>query len=86
MRINIPPPLFTYTGGAAAVELAARSLPEMLSALEARYPGIRFRIVDEQDRIRPHIRFFVNGRPALGLGDPAGPGDEVHIIAALSGG
>lgn len=86
MKVNLPPPLFSYTGGVATVEVEATGLPGMLAAIEARYPGIRFRIVDEQDRIRPHIRFFVNGRPVTGLDAPAGPASEVHVIAALSGG
>ena len=57
-----------------------------IEALDARYPGLRHRIVDEQDRIRKHIRFFVNGEMAERLDRALGCGDEVMIVAALSGG
>ncbi|MND04412.1 ThiS family protein [compost metagenome] len=58
----------------------------MLGVLDERFPGMRHRIVDEQDRIRRHIRFFVNGEMALHLDQRLAPGDEVMIVAALSGG
>ena len=58
----------------------------LLQGLDARYPGMRHRIVDEQGRIRKHIRFFVNGEMAERLDRALGSGDEVMIVAALSGG
>jgi sulfur-carrier protein len=54
--------------------------------LDARYPGFRFRIVTEQDRIRPHIRIFVNDEQAEELMAPLDPGDRIYIVCALSGG
>jgi len=68
------------------VEGEGRSLRELLAFLDGRYPGIRFRIVDEQDQVRPHIRFFVAGEMAPTIQVPIEPGSEVHIICALSGG
>ena len=62
------------------------TLGAVLDALDALYPGLRFRIVDEQDRIRPHIRFVVREEFAQTLDLPLEPGDEVQIICALSGG
>ncbi len=86
MKISIPSQLHSYTGGVAAVEGEGASLAEMLVWLDARYPGLKFRIVDEQDRIRPHIKFFVGGRLARDIGHPVGPDDTVKIVGALSGG
>jgi molybdopterin converting factor small subunit len=86
MRVFIPPPLRSYTGGRAHVELEGATLGAVLDALDARYPGLRFRIVDEQDRIRPHIRFIVREEFAHALDRPLDPGDEVQIVCALSGG
>ena len=86
MRVSVPSPLFSYTGGQRIVEVDAQSLVQMLTALDGRYPGLRHRIVDEQDRIRPHIRFFVNGDMAGTLDRALAPEDEVMIVAALSGG
>jgi molybdopterin converting factor small subunit len=59
---------------------------EVLASLDQRYPGLRFRIVTEQDTIRQHIRIFVNDKQAQALRTPVRPGDEIHIVLALSGG
>ena len=86
MQVLIPSPLHSYTGGRSEVEAAGKTLAEVLAHLDVRYPGIRFRIVDEQDRIRPHIKFFVAGELAASIAQPIRKGDEVQIICALSGG
>jgi hypothetical protein len=86
MRVYIPSPLYSYTGGESEVEGAGRSLAELLADLEGRYPGLRFRIIDEQEQVRPHIRFFVGGEMASSIQHPIGAGEDVHIICALSGG
>jgi molybdopterin synthase sulfur carrier subunit len=86
IRVLIPSPLFSYTGGQRQVEAEGKSLAGLLEALDARYPGMRHRIVDEQDCIRKHIRIFVNGEMADRLDHPLGSGDEAMIVAALSGG
>lgn len=85
MRILIPTPLRSYTG-AREVEAAGGSLSEILLELDRRYPGFRFRMVDEQDRVRPHIRVFVNGEQVFDLQRSLQPSDAVHIVQALSGG
>ena len=85
MVVMIPTPLRSYTGGASAVEASGGSLAAVLESLDRSYPGIRFRVVDEQDRIRPHIKFFVDRELADSLDAPVGDA-EVHIICALSGG
>lgn len=59
---------------------------EMLAEIERRYPGFRFRIIDEQDGIREHIKIFVNGKPVDSICAPLQAGDTVHIMCALSGG
>jgi molybdopterin synthase sulfur carrier subunit len=86
IRVFIPSPLFSYTGGQKQIEAAGESLAVLLQTLDQRYPGMRHRIVDEQDRVRKHIRFFVNGESATQLDQALRPGDEVMIVAALSGG
>ncbi len=81
----IPTPLRSYTG-AGQVEASGATLGAVLRDLDRRYPGIRFRMVDEQDRIRPHIRIFVNGEQEVDLARATGPADDVAIVQALSGG
>lgn len=85
MRVLIPSALVSYTGR-SHVEASGRTLGEVLGDLDQRYPGIRFRMVDEQDRIRRHIRVFVNADQVLDLGRSLEAGDEVVIVQALSGG
>jgi len=84
--VRIASPLHSYTSGAATVEGRGSTLAEVLSDLEQRFPGIRFRMIDEQSRIRPHLRLFVNSEEARDLSAPVGGGDTVHVICALSGG
>jgi molybdopterin synthase sulfur carrier subunit len=84
--IHIASPLRSYTGGAATVTAEGATVEELLGDLERRYPGMRFRMIDEQQRIRPHIRIFVGTREARDLQLPVGPTDAVHLLCALSGG
>ena len=86
MRVLIPTPLRSYTADAAAVEAQGGTLAELASALDRQYPGIRFRIIDEQGQIRQHIKFFVNGVQARDLACTLRERDEVMIVCALSGG
>ena len=86
MRVLVPPPLHSYTGGVTRVEAEGATLAELLVDLDARYPGIRFRMIDEQDRVRPHIRLFVNAVLSPAIDRPLSATDEVQIICALSGG
>lgn len=84
--VHVASPLRSYTGGAVRVTAQGGTLAEILRDLDSRYPGMRFRMIDEQDRIRRHIRLFVNTEEATDLSAPVKGGDEVHLICALSGG
>jgi molybdopterin converting factor small subunit len=86
MRVVVPSPIASYTGRRREVEAEGATLAELLADLERRHPGIRFRIVDEQGAIRPHIKMFVNREQATTLEALLPPGAEVLIVAALSGG
>jgi molybdopterin converting factor small subunit len=85
MKVLIPTPLRSYTGQ-AWVEASGATLAEVLADLDRHYPGIRFRMINEQDQMRRHVRFFVNGEAVLDLALPLAPTDELCIVQALSGG
>lgn len=85
MRVMIPSALRSYTQSGQA-EAEGETLALLLDDLERRYPGIRFRMVDEQGRIRRHIRIFINGAQEHDLGRPLRDSDEIIIAQALSGG
>ena len=86
MKVLLPSPLADYTANAREVEGTGVTLADLLRDLDRRYPGIRFRIIDEQDAIRPHIKIFVNREQAGRLDLPLRSTDEVLVVAALSGG
>jgi len=86
VKVYIPTPLRSYTGDRSEVEAAGATLAEVMADLDRRYPGIRFRMVDEQDAIRRHIRVWVNKDEARRLDVPVKETDEVIIFQALSGG
>ena len=85
MKVVIPTPLRSYTGR-REVAADGETLAAALFDLDRQFPGLRFRVVDEQDRVRPHVRFFVNGQPVSDLSRPLRPTDSVVIVPALSGG
>lgn len=85
MNVLIPTPLRSYTRQ-RLVEASGSTLGELLADLDRQFPGIRFRMINEQDRTRPHVRFFVNGKQAFDLSQPLHLADEVVIVQALSGG
>jgi molybdopterin converting factor small subunit len=73
MKVIIPTPLRSYTGR-REVEASGPTLAAVLADLDRQYPGIRFRVVDEQDRMRPHVRFFVDREAVLDC-HPSGPAE-----------
>ena len=85
MKVLIPSALLSYTER-SQTQASGATLAALLTDLERQYAGIRFRIIDEQDRIRRHIRIFVNGEQARDLSQPLAAADEVIIVQALSGG
>jgi molybdopterin synthase sulfur carrier subunit len=85
VKVLIPTPLLSYTA-TREVEASGATLGAVLDELDRQFPGIRFRMVDEQERTRRHVRFFVNGDQVFDLAQPLRPTDEVVIVQALSGG
>lgn len=86
MRVVIPQPLRSYTDQHHQVEAEGETLDEVLQDLDRQYPGIRFRMVDEQDALRKNMLFFVRGERTRNLHEPVEGTEEVVIVHALSGG
>ncbi len=83
--MQIPSPLLSYTKQ-REVEAQGASIDEVLLDLDRQFPGIRFRVIDEQGRMRPHMRFFVNGEQVFDVARPLRDTDELTLVQALSGG
>ena len=85
MKVLIPSALLSYTAS-SEVEASGANVAEVLAALESQFPGIRFRMIDEQGQVRRHMRIFVNGEQVFELSRALNANDEISIVQALSGG
>jgi molybdopterin converting factor small subunit len=86
MKVRIPTPLRSYTDGQKVVEGEGATVSEVLDDLDRRFPGIRFRMVDEQNRLRQHMNIWIGQDPVTDLATSVTAGDEITIMQALSGG
>ena len=86
MRVRIPSPLRAYTGGAANVQAEGATVAAVLADLDRQFPGIRFRVVDEQGRLRDHMTVWLDGERCRDLSTRLGALDELVLMQALSGG
>ena len=86
MIVHVGSVLHEYTGGRARVEARGATVAAALDDLERRYPGLLFRVVDEQGRLRPHMRLYVGSEPVKTLDQRQRASDGLHVLGALSGG
>ena len=86
MKVRIPDPLRSYTERQSVVEATGDTVGAVIADLDRRYPGLRFRMVDEQNRIRPHMKVFVNEDAVRDPETRVAQSDELTIMQALSGG
>lgn len=84
--MRIPTPLRSYTDQQKVVEAEGATVADVLDDLDRRFPGIRFRMVDEQGRLRQHMKIWIGQDPVTDLAAPVAATDEVTIMQALSGG
>ena len=84
--VRVASPLRSYTQGAARVTSRGATVAAVLADLDRRYPGMRFRMIDEQDRIRPHMRVFLGSSELRDVDARLEPAATLHIVQALSGG
>lgn len=86
MNVRIPTPLRSYTAQQPVVDGRGATVDEVLRDLDARYPGMRFRMVDEQGNLRKHMKVWINEDACRDLSTPVTDADELTIMQALSGG
>ena len=89
VTVRIPTPLQRLTNGQGEVSCEGKSVTELLTDLERRYPGIKERICDEKGQLRRFVNIFVNEEDIRFLqGDKTAvkDGDDVSIIPAIAGG
>ncbi len=86
MKVLLPTMLRSYSHGDAEVAAEGTTLRGLLEDLDRQFPGIRFRIIDEQERVRQHVRIFVDGEVAATIDVSLEGTAVVQIVGALSGG
>ena len=86
MKVRIPTPLRSYTGNQANVEASGTTVGELLDDLDRQFPGILFRVVDEQGRLRQHMVVWLDGERCRDLSASVDGQDELVLMQALSGG
>ena len=86
LPVRIPTPLRSYTGGAAQVRATGATIGEVLDDLDRQFPGLAFRVVDEQGRVRQHMNIWLHGERCRDLTASVEGADELVLMQALSGG
>jgi molybdopterin converting factor small subunit len=84
VQVRIPTILRSYTGGSAEVTAAEGTLREVIAGLDAAYPGLGSRIVDDGGKLRRFVDEDV--RFAQGLDTRVPAGERVSVIPAVAGG
>jgi molybdopterin synthase sulfur carrier subunit len=87
--VKIPTPLRKLTAEQDTVTGEGESLAQIITNLNATYPGLQERLCDESGELRRFVNVFVNGedvRFLSGLATPLKSGDEVSIVPAVAGG
>ena len=89
VKVLIPTLLRDLTANAAVVEVEAADIRQMITVLDNTFPGFKFRLCNDQDKIRPYLNVVLNDediRFAAGEDTKLNDGDEVLIVAAVGGG
>lgn len=89
IRVTLPSALRAYAQGQDAVDLPAATLADAIARLAAEFPGLGYRILDDQGRLRRFVNAYVNDEPVSHL-EPQNvrlrEGDMVHILPSIAGG
>ena len=86
MRVHLSTHFRSYTANRPTVDAQGATVGEVLRDLDRRFPGLRFRVIDEQDHVRRHVAMYVNRDACEDLATPVTEADELHVLGALSGG
>jgi molybdopterin synthase sulfur carrier subunit len=89
IRVQVPAPLRSLTGGSAEISVEANDVASLVEALEGAHRGMRDRLCDQSGELRSYVRLFVNEediRFLEGKKTPLKPGDVVAIVPAIAGG
>ncbi|KAA1419087.1 MoaD/ThiS family protein [Nocardioides humilatus] len=89
VSVRIPTILRTYTGGDSEVKAEGTNLAEVIDDLDARFPGVKGRILDEDGKLRRFVNVYVGNDDVRFQDDlltPTPDGTEISVIPAVAGG
>jgi sulfur-carrier protein len=89
VKVRIPTPLRTLTGGKSEVEAPASDIQTLIESLNGQFPGLKDRVCDDKGEIRRFVNVYLNEediRFLKGKHTPVKDGDEVSIVPAIAGG
>jgi sulfur-carrier protein len=89
VKVRIPTPLRTLTGGKSEVEAPASDIQSLIESLNGQFPGLKDRVCDDKGEIRRFVNVYLNEediRFLKGKYTPVKDGDEVSIVPAIAGG
>ena len=87
--VRIPTPLRRMTNGLDKVEMEESNLADLIDKLEASFPGVKERLIDENGELRYFVNIYLNGEDVRfldGLATSTKSGDEISIVPAVAGG
>ncbi|HEU4487697.1 MAG TPA: ubiquitin-like small modifier protein 1 [Actinomycetota bacterium] len=88
-QVKIPTQLRSLTGDEPEVEAQGGTVSEIVDNLEARYPGLKERLVDDSGKLRRFVNIYVNDEDVRflnGIGTEVPDGARLSIIPAVAGG
>jgi sulfur-carrier protein len=89
VKVRIPTPLRKLTHDLDLVEVSPGTVASAIAELQAQFPGIAERLIDEAGEVRRFVNMYVNEEDIRFLDNQATPikdGDEISIIPAIAGG
>ncbi len=85
--VFVPSLLRPLTKGKDKVTVEGANLRQVIRNLDAQYPGIKARLVDDDGEVVDGMAIAIDGITShMGLIEPVGENAEIHFIPAIGGG
>jgi molybdopterin converting factor small subunit len=89
VTFSLPTILARLANGQATLEASGSTLREVVAGVAQRFPQLAPRLQDERGGPYPFVAFYLNDEDSRfkgGFEAPVRDGDEITVVAAISGG
>ena len=89
VTLSLPPVLARLAEGSITLETSGGTIGEVVDKIAERFPQLAPRLKDESGGPYPFVAFYLNDEDARfkgGFEAPVSDGDEITVVAAISGG